>query len=932
MFRRVVIAGLLAGTATIAHASDEPTYAPAPAWVTSAPAIDSAALTTSSPIFQTLDQQDRIENGVVWSYSDTAIRISSAQLLNQMGTINLPWQPDQGDLIIHNVEILRDGKTIDLLAAGQKFSVLHREEQMEQLMLNGVLTATMSVEGLRVGDVLHFRVSTTQRDKALGEAVQAVLPLMAKPMPIRFARTRLSWPVGSDLHWRTYVDGLAVKPVKQGGYMVLDVPVPLDKEAEMPADVPLRYRRVLLVEAASFADWAAVSKAMAPLYATEGTIPDGSDLAAQVATIEAASSDPRTRAAAALRLVQDKVRYLFKGMDGGNYTPQAPAKTWEVRYGDCKAKSLLLLAMLRKMGIIAEPVLASSTLGGLLDKRLPSAAAFDHVLVRATIGGASLWLDGTRTGDRLADIGDTPDFVKVLPVRAEGAALMPIVPHPDARPEMAIALDMDQRAGIGFPAPYTITFTVRGPTAEQLQTAASQASADQIDDMVSPFVRNVMGNPYITTTSIDYDAAAGTATAKATGVVWEAWDRKDRRYELSLDKLVSGFSFAPDRSRAAWRDLPVRTGGDGAIEMRTHIRLPDDGKGFVFTGATTLPAKVANTVFERHTSLADGVMTVTDRMSPLPGEIAPGEIAATRAATAALAASPLRESAPADYAPEWQRAQTMLAAHGFTDVRKALDAAIADDPDKAQPYINSASFHASVFEWKQAISDMDHAIALSPSANNYTFRGNIHRALGDYRAATADLEEARKLEPESIPVLTFLADSLAKQGETDKAIALLDAHVDTAGDDALSLLAQKASILVDQGRGEAALAVAEQETATKPNNWVALNNRCWTKGTLGVALDSALADCTKSIELAESPASVLDSRAMVYFRMNRMDDALADLNAALDTAPGQAASMFMRGVIRKRQGDAAGAAVDLAAARLMQPQIDEDYARLGIKP
>jgi hypothetical protein len=39
----------------------------------------------------------------------------------------------------------------------------------------------------------------------------------------------------------------------------------------------------------------------------------------------------------------------------------------------------------------------------------------------------------------------------------------------------------------------------------------------------------------------------------------------------------------------------------------------------------------------------------------------------------------------------------------------------------------------------------------------------------------------------------------------------------------------------------------------------------------------------------------------------------------------------MRGVIRRRMNDKMGEE-DLAAARLMWPRIDEDYARYGIKP
>jgi tetratricopeptide (TPR) repeat protein len=108
--------------------------------------------------------------------------------------------------------------------------------------------------------------------------------------------------------------------------------------------------------------------------------------------------------------------------------------------------------------------------------------------------------------------------------------------------------------------------------------------------------------------------------------------------------------------------------------------------------------------------------------------------------------------------------------------------------------------------------------------------------------------------------------------------------------------------------------------------------RCWVKGTLNVSLDTALKDCTRAIELGDSAANALDSRAMVYFRLNRLDDALADLNAALDIDPDQAASLYMRGLIRKRMGDAKVGEVDLGAARLMSPTIDRDYSRYGIAP
>src|SRR5690348_7389933 len=122
------------------------------------------------------------------------------------------------------------------------------------------------------------------------------------------------------------------RPARPGGYREISLIMPLPKQPDLPADAPVRFQRPPIFEATNFTGWGAVVTRMAPLFRAEGTIAPGSPLAAEVAKIAAATSDPRLRAAMALQLVQDKVRYLFRGMDDGNYVPQTPAQTWEVRY------------------------------------------------------------------------------------------------------------------------------------------------------------------------------------------------------------------------------------------------------------------------------------------------------------------------------------------------------------------------------------------------------------------------------------------------------------------------------------------------------------------------------------------------------------------------------------------------------------------------
>ena len=231
--KRRVLVGLLLGTASAAHASDKPVYAPAPAWVKPAPAIDAAALTDASPILVRFDNQQRLEDGRVWAYFDTATRAASTQQLSQIGDIKLPWQPAQGDLVIHTAEIIRGTQHIDLLKGGAPFTVLHREAELEQRMLDGMLTATMAAEGLSVGDVLHLSFSITRKDPTLKGDMQTFAPLLADPMRAGFARVRLSWPAASDMRWKSYADGVTAKPVVAGGYRELEVALPLAKQPEL---------------------------------------------------------------------------------------------------------------------------------------------------------------------------------------------------------------------------------------------------------------------------------------------------------------------------------------------------------------------------------------------------------------------------------------------------------------------------------------------------------------------------------------------------------------------------------------------------------------------------------------------------------------------------------------------------------------------------
>jgi tetratricopeptide (TPR) repeat protein len=920
---------LLIGAAAPAWASETPRYEPAPAWVAPAPPIKQGA---GLPVFAVLDEQTRIGDGVVWSYREFGTRAISADALARMGTVTLNWQPFHGDLIVHRVAIVRDGQRIDVLKTGQKFNVIRREQGLERLEMNGVLTATMQVEGLRVGDVLDIAYSESVKDPALKGGVQASAVAMPEPFKVDYAHARMMWPTGSKIQWKGYPTGLKTTESDAAGWHEVNFTLPAPKQPDMPADAPKRYQPIPAIEASSFADWPAVSAVFAPLYQTRGLITPGSPPAQEADKIRARESDPRRRVAAALSLVQDRIRYFADGMNGGNYAPQSPERTWSAGYGDCKAKTLLLLALLHTLDIEAEPVLANIGQGDLVAVRLPAPEAFNHIFVHAKVGGEDLWLDGTGRGAREEDLGDPPPFHSVLPVREGGATLLQLPAKAPARPTRTTTIDVDQSAALGVGAPFTATVVLHGGAADALHGVVSQLDNEKLLQLAGASLGGAAGpNAIAATQKFDFDPDAGTVTISVTGIAQPGWRRQDHAYRLRLAGALSAVNLNADRARPAWKDIPLALGDPSHEVFITHLRLPDGGRGIALEGDGAMDVDIAGRHYVREATLAGDLLTIEERSTSAGGELPAAELPATRGKLAAAQGRTLRLATGPDYAPPYQQVSAAVQAHKLDRLAALHATVIAVKPDDAVRYLSRAVFYEGSFQRELALADLDKAASLDGNTVTLLLRASLLEDMGQKAKAAADLQAVLGLDPSSKVALTQLGLLQIDAGRKDDALAPIDQHLESADEDKPDWEGAKAELLARAGDADGALAAIDKAIAVKSANAQFLNQRCWIKGTLAVQLDSALQDCTRAIELTEDNTAALDSRAMVYFRLNRLSEALADIDAALDRNPVLPSSLYLRAAIERKMGKAESADKDAAAARLISPRIEEEYGRWKIK-
>lgn len=627
----LALAALLVSTHSVADTIRDVQYGPAPDWVRPVPVI-AADPKPSDAVFRFIyqDNEERVRQGLRESYSAYRIKILKPEAL-ALGNVTVVWSPSAGTATVHYVRIIRDDMVIDVLKQA-KLKVIERETGLEQSMLDGNLTAVLQVPDLRVGDELEFAATIVRKEPAFGTHNAGIAQFPASGVPGTF-RYRLLWPVATSMTTHLTKDLSAVAPKVENGFNTLDVEL---KDPPAITDVegaPARYNIRRVIEFSDYAAWSDLSKQMWPLFERASRLEPNSPIRAEAAKIAATSSDPVQRTEAALRLVQDQVRYVYVGLNGGNYEPASADETWKRRFGDCKAKTALLLALLRELGIHGEPVLVNSKGGDGMNERLPDPELFDHVLVRATLAGNEYWLDGTRLGDRHLDMLPGPEFEWALPLSARGAELVNVPLRTSRYPETISVIDIDASAGFAKDATWTVKNILHGDAAFAIDTSLATVSAGDAEQAVKAYFRQQLSDVEPEQVSWHYDErhAAVVLSMKGTGKVdWEGDNTDGHRLTL-----MGGGFYAPAKMErrkdqdqaAAWSVTYPKFHC-----YATTVHLPPPTSGFHWTySSKPVNRRLAGVGYWRQAGLQNNIVRTVMSSRSFARELSASEAAQTNA-------------------------------------------------------------------------------------------------------------------------------------------------------------------------------------------------------------------------------------------------------------------------------------------------------------
>jgi len=584
----------------------------APAWIdTVAVEMHPASANIRSGIDGLFDDhQIRVVAANVDEYFRRVLRVATSAGVQNASELNIDFDPSYQRLVLHDVVLIRDGKRIGELSRDE-VRIIEKEQDAEESIYSGELTALIFLKDVRPGDVLDYSWSLEGSNPLLGGRYADEFDFGAL-VPTRLMRHRLVCPAGRALHLS--------KPANiehRGGTDVYTWERRNVAATDVEDSTPEWFDPSETVQVTEYASWSDVANWAVALFELDDA--SRTTVAKLANDIRASNSDRDSQLVAAIRFVQDDIRYLGIEMGRGSHEPRQPAVVMRQRYGDCKDKALFLAALLRELGVEAYPALVNTKLRRRLDEFLPSPFLFDHAITEVVDGGKTYWIDATLSdqGGTLATL-DTPSDERALLIRADTNGLTPIIIHSHGTIAVEEVISSDQQQMV-----LAVTSTYSGRDADEMRAElASESLADVAKNHLNRYAADhpriaALGEPSITD-----DRLKNVIVLReryAIHDLWKngSWTYYPRAIEQHLTRpktLVRSMPLSIDYPRDVTERLIIRGGANAQAEDDDVVV---DSSALQFQQHLKRGADLVITTTLRATKDAVSVAEVADHLAAL---------------------------------------------------------------------------------------------------------------------------------------------------------------------------------------------------------------------------------------------------------------------------------------------------------------------------
>jgi transglutaminase-like putative cysteine protease len=367
------------------------------------------------------------DNGIAEAQDETYTKILTEKGRRKNGSLQLNFQLPYNTVKVIKLERIKPNGEITPIdvAANSKESI--DQSQMEENIFDpNTRILDVNIPNLEIGDIVHS-VVRTNTDRAFIPGEYAEDEILESTGYIRHSSLEVHAPAAKPLkqiRLRNEVPGTvtATTHTENDGkgivyhWEINKVPRMYEEPAMPPASVVLQRLSI-----STTPDWGVISKWAWNLDLPHLNASDD-DLNHTVAQLIAGKTTDLEKIKALFYYVSKTIRYMgiTPEKDLPGYEPHDVKLTFAKKYGVCRDKAALLVAMLRKAGLPAYPVLVSY--GEKKDQDVPN-PFFNHEIASVDLGNANyLLMDPTdeNTQDLLPSLEGNQSY---LVCRPEGEIL-----------------------------------------------------------------------------------------------------------------------------------------------------------------------------------------------------------------------------------------------------------------------------------------------------------------------------------------------------------------------------------------------------------------------------------------------------------------------------------------------------------------------------
>ncbi len=394
----------------------------------------------------------RTSNSSQEAYQCQVYELSDADLLQGASLIEELLSSEE-HLLIHTIGLIRNGEFIDK-KKDVIVRILDNEVDSHKGVLNSTKKLNISINDLRVGDVFVLETTKVSVFKEANFLNQKFVRYIFSPnadmwsyksYEFVFINNRKEDVSYTERFFRDENDQRKeeIEKILQEGESYHF------KKTNYKVET-LEHKIYPFVDFATKATWEEISSLLFTFYEKEINAVTKDRLLALSGLPAVGSDRPLDECIRMyIEYVQNNITYLYNAEEMHGHIPQAIEKTLQEKAGDCKAKTVLLVALLRSLGLTAKPILVYYGADYFISLTSPSPLSFNHVIVSVEYEGVEYFVDPVVTSTfGLLPFREEPVFFYSLPVAKESSLIQNHnkIPH-DFEIEEHIDVHLEKETG-----------------------------------------------------------------------------------------------------------------------------------------------------------------------------------------------------------------------------------------------------------------------------------------------------------------------------------------------------------------------------------------------------------------------------------------------------------------------------------------------------